>query len=89
MSTMPGVVSPQEDTTPPARSEETLRSVKRAQSELDKARRRVDALLVTRDAAIEVAQADGWTSRELADACGMKSHNIRQMTYRRRKDSDS
>ena len=77
------------DTTPPApvalRDDFTLQEARRKWRDAEKARARYEAALVTRGAALQAAMDNGWTSREVADAVGVRAINIRNMLSRRRK----
>lgn len=89
MSTVTPMTEEQEDTTPPAgasfRDDFTLYQARRKWRDAEKARVRYEAALVTRDAAMQDAMDNGWTSRELAEAVGTRAIAIRKMLSRRRK----
>lgn len=78
-----------DDTTPPAspalRDDHVLYEARRKWRDADKARARHEAAMVTRDAALQAAMDNGWTSREIAEAVGVRAINIRNMLSRRRK----
>ena len=74
------------DTTPPARtrSDETLAAVRRYFTAAEKAKARYEASLVTRDAAMQAAMDDGWTSDEVGAAIGTRGVNVRNLLSARR-----
>lgn len=91
MSTIhPAMAPADKDTTPPAtpparRSDQSLADARRAWAGAEKARARYEASLVTRDAALAQAMADGWTSDELGEMFSVTGDNIRSLLYQRRK----
>ena len=74
------------DTTPPerTRSDETMAAARRHYLQAEKARAKYEAALVTRDAAMQAAMDDGWTSDEVGDAVGIRGVNVRNILYARR-----
>lgn len=75
-----------DNATPPARtrSDETLAAVRRYFTAAEKAKARYEASLVTRDAAMQAAMDDGWTSDEVGEAIGTRGVNVRNLLSARR-----
>lgn len=67
------------------RAPHSLASAKRAYANAETAKRRAEAALVTRDAAMSAAMADGWTSDEIGEEVGATGRAIRNLLYIRRK----
>jgi hypothetical protein len=67
------------------RNNATLAAAKRSYANAEVAKKRAEAALVTRDAAMAAAMADGWTSDEIGEEVGATGRAIRNLLYIRRK----
>jgi|DEB0MinimDraft_10_1074344.scaffolds.fasta_scaffold128114_1 hypothetical protein len=85
MSTVPAMDNHASNDTTPRRDAATLAAHRRRWRETEKARQRYEAALITRNAAIQEAMDNGWTSNELGEAVGVRGITIRKMISRRRK----
>ncbi len=88
MSSTASVPAMDDNDTTPRRDESVFSTYRRRWREVEKAKIRYEAALINRNAAIQEAMDNGWTSNELGEAVGVRGITIRKILSRQRKPGD-
>jgi len=88
MSGIASVPAMDDNNTTPRRDDAVFSTYRRRWREVEKARIRYEAALINRNAAIQAAMDNGWTSNELGEAVGVRGITIRKILSRQRKPGD-